>query len=119
MIHFSSKCYSELGNVWLVLLKTGFMFLGTKLVLVLPYSCYLSAKATKCVFLDYSRLHKGYRYYSPDINRYFISVDATFFEDSSFSSAARPPVSNVLSISLILQSLDFPSPPTDVVIRPL
>ena len=74
----------------------------------------LSVKATKCVFLGYSRLQRSYRCYSPDINCYFISVDVTFFEDSSsFSSAARPSVSNVLS------SLDFPPPPTDVVTRPL
>ena len=29
----------------------------------------LSAKATKCVFLGYSRLQRGYRCYSPNINR--------------------------------------------------
>ena len=39
----------------------------------------LSAKSTKCVFLGYSHLQRGYRCYSPDINRYFISVDVTFF----------------------------------------
>ena len=80
----------------------------------------LSAKVTKCVFLGYSRLQRGYRYYSPDTNRYFISVDVTFYEDSSFfSSSARPSVPDVLSIPLILPSPDFPSPPTDVVTRPL
>ena len=80
----------------------------------------LSTKATKCVFLGYSRLHMGYYCYSPDINRYFISVDVTFFEDSSFfSSTARPPVPDVLSIPFVLQSPDFPSPPTDAVTRPL
>ena len=79
----------------------------------------LSAKATKCVFLGYSRLQRGYRCYSPDINRYFISTDVTFFENSSFfSSVARPPMSDVLSIPLVLQSPDFPSPPTDAVTRP-
>ena len=80
----------------------------------------LSAKATKCVFLGYSRLQRGYRCYSPDINRYFISVDITFFENSSFFSyAARPPIQNVLSIPLVLPSPNFPSPPTYVVTRPL
>ena len=53
----------------------------------------LSAKATKCVFLGYSR--------------YFIFADVTFFEDSSFFSF------------LVLPSPDFPSPPPDVVTRPL
>ena len=80
----------------------------------------LSVKATKYVFFGYSRLQRGYRCYSPNINRYFISVDVTFFEDSSFfSSAGRPPVLDVISIPLVLPSPDFPSPPTDVVTQPL
>ena len=78
----------------------------------------LFAKATKCVFLGYSRLQRGYHCYFPDTNRYFISTDVTFFKDSSFfSSAVRPSVPNVLSIPLALPSLDFPSPPTEVVTR--
>ena len=39
----------------------------------------LSAKAMKCVFLSYSQLQRGYRCYSPDTHRYFVSVDVTFF----------------------------------------
>ena len=73
----------------------------------------------KCVFLGYSCLQRGYHCYSPDINRYFISVDVTFFEDFSFSSTARPLVQDVLSIPLILPSPNFPSPPTNAVTRPL
>ena len=76
-------------------------------------------KAMKCVFLGYSRLQRGYRCYSPDTNRNFISADVTFFEDSSFSSAVRPSAPYVLSIPLVLSSLDFPSPPINVVTRPL
>ncbi|RVW51674.1 Retrovirus-related Pol polyprotein from transposon RE1 [Vitis vinifera] len=38
------------------------------------------SKATKCIFLGYSRLQKGYRCYSPDTHRYFLSADVTFFE---------------------------------------
>ena len=80
----------------------------------------LSAKATKCVFLGYSHLlQRGYRCYSPDTNRYFISDDVTFSEDSSFSSAVRPSAPNVLSIPLVLPFPDFHSPPTIVVTRPL
>ena len=75
----------------------------------------LSTKATKCVFLGYSRIQRGYHYYSPDINHYFISADITFFEDSSFSSATHPSIPDVLSIPLVLPSPDFPSPPTDAV----
>ena len=80
----------------------------------------LSAKATKCVFLGYSRLQRGYRCYSPDINRYFISVDVTFFEDSSFfSSTAHLFVPDVLSIHLVLPTPDFPTPPTNAMTQPL
>ena len=48
----------------------------------------LSVNATKCVFLGYSRLQRGYRCYSPDINRYFIYADVSFLENSSFFSFA-------------------------------
>ncbi|RVW27700.1 Retrovirus-related Pol polyprotein from transposon RE2 [Vitis vinifera] len=62
----------------------------------------LSAKATKCIFLGYSRLQKGYRCYSPDTHRYFLSVDVTFFEDSPFfSSSESLPISEVLPLPYI------------------
>ena len=80
----------------------------------------LSTKTTKRVFLGYSRLHKGYLCYSPNFTRYFISTDGTFFEDSTFfSSTTRHPISDVLSIPLVLPSQDFPSPPTNVMTQPL
>ena len=79
-------------------------------------SCYLINLSFASLLLH----QRGYRCYSPNINRYFISVDVTFFENSSFfSSAARPLVSDVLSIPLVLPSPDFPSPPTNVMTRPL
>ena len=79
----------------------------------------LSAKATKCVFLGYSRLQRGYRCYSTDTNRYFISADVTFFEGSSFfSSEEHPYVSDVLHVPLVLPPPDFPSSPTDAMTRP-
>ena len=62
----------------------------------------LSAKATKCIFLGYSRLPKGYRCYAPETHRYFLSVDITFFEDSPFfSSSMSLLVSKVLPLSII------------------
>ena len=80
----------------------------------------LFSKATKCVFLGYSRFQMGYRCYSIDTNRYFISVDVTFFEGSSFfSSEEHPHVSDVLHVPLVLPPLDFPSPLMNVVTRPL
>ena len=45
----------------------------------------LSAKATKCIFLGYSRLQTGYRCYSPQTHRYFLSADVTFFEETPSS----------------------------------
>ena len=39
----------------------------------------LYAKATKCIFLGYSRLQRGYYFYSPDTHRYFVSANVTFF----------------------------------------
>ena len=63
----------------------------------------LSAKATKCIFLGYSRLQKGYRCYSPQTHRYFLSADVTFFEDSPFffSSSESLPVTEVLPLPTI------------------
>ncbi|RVW33465.1 Retrovirus-related Pol polyprotein from transposon RE2 [Vitis vinifera] len=69
----------------------------------------LSAKAMKCLFLGYSRLQKGYRCYSLETHRYFISADVTFFEDSPFFSTTSEslPVSEVLLLPIVS--------PTDVV----
>nr|CAN63852.1 hypothetical protein VITISV_004832 [Vitis vinifera] len=74
----------------------------------------LSAKAMKCLFLGYSRLQKGYRCYSLETHRYFISADVTFFEDSPFFSttSASLPVSEVLPIPIV-------SPPDAMPPRPL
>ena len=52
----------------------------------------LSAKATKCIFLGYSRLQRGYHCYSPDIHRYFVSVDVTFSNILLSSLPHRLPV---------------------------
>ena len=57
----------------------------------------LSSKATKCVFLDYSRLQRGYRYYSPDTHRYFV----TFFENSSIFPTTHSPRLDVISLPLL------------------
>ncbi|RVW48502.1 Retrovirus-related Pol polyprotein from transposon TNT 1-94 [Vitis vinifera] len=74
----------------------------------------LSAKAMKCLFLGYSRLQKGYRCYSLETYRYFISADVTFFEDSPFFSTTSEslPVSEVLPIPIV-------SPPDAMPPRPL
>ena len=62
----------------------------------------LSAKATKCIFLGYSRLQKGYRCYSPQTHQYFLSAYVIFFKDSLiFSSTESLPVIEVLSLPII------------------
>jgi hypothetical protein len=43
----------------------------------------LSPRSRKCIFLGYSRTQKGYRCYSPESHRYFVSTDVTFFEFTS------------------------------------
>ena len=73
----------------------------------------LSTRATKCIFLGYSRLQKSYRCYSSETHRYFLSADVTFFEDSPFFSISESlPVSEVLPLPII-------SPPDVVPSRPL
>jgi len=44
----------------------------------------LSARSIKCVFLGYSRLQKGYRCYSPDTKKYYMTAHVTFVEQSTF-----------------------------------
>ena len=70
--------------------------------------------------MGYSRLQRGYSCYSTDTNRCFIFADVIFFQGSSFfSSEEHSHVFNVLHVSLVLPPLDFLSPPTDAVTRPL
>ena len=63
----------------------------------------LSAKATKGIYLGYSRLQKGYRCYSPQTHRYFLSADVT----SSRTHPSPPPP----SLFMLLKSYPFPSSP--------
>ena len=79
----------------------------------------LSAKAMKSVFLGYSRLQRGYRYYSPDTHRYFVSTDVTFFENSSMFPITQPPSSNVISLPLLYPIPDTLFVPSATLPRPL
>ena len=80
---------------------------------VRPQVTKLDPKSLKCVFLGYSRLQKGYRCFSPDLNRYLVSTDVTFHERTpSFSST---PLSqgeeDDLLIYTVSRSKSLPSPP--------
>lgn len=46
----------------------------------------LVAKSLKCVFLDYSSIQKGYHCYCPQLQRYLVFADVTFFESNPFFS---------------------------------
>ena len=64
------------------------------------------------VSLDYSRLQQGYRCYSPDTHRYFISADVTFFDNSSMFSINHPLNSDVISLTFLYSVPDTsPVPP--------
>ena len=45
----------------------------------------LDPKSLKCIFLDYSRVQKGYRCYCPSLRKYLVFADVTFLENISFS----------------------------------
>ena len=79
----------------------------------------LSVKAMKCVFLCYSRLQLGYRCYSPDIHRYFVFTDVTFFNNSFMFPTTHPLSSNVTSLPLLYPVLDTSSIPPATPSRPL
>ena len=79
----------------------------------------LSAKATKCVFLGYSRLQRGYRGYSLNTHRYFVFVDVTFFENSSTFPTTHPSSSDVISQPLLYPIPVTSSVPSATLPRPL
>ncbi|KAJ7971561.1 Retrovirus-related Pol polyprotein from transposon TNT 1-94 [Quillaja saponaria] len=90
---------------------------------LIPGQDKLSFKSFKCIFLGYSRLQKGYKCYCPDKNRYFISVDVTFFEESSFFPSTipeSPSISEALSVPYLgpndcVSSASLPDLPADIV----
>jgi len=64
----------------------------------------LFARALKCVFLGYSRLQKGYRCYSPETKKYYMSANVTFFEQTPyFSSSIQDAhvIQKILPISVV------------------
>ena len=73
----------------------------------------------RSVFLGYSRLQRGYRCYSPDTHRYFVSADVTFFENSFMFSINHPPSSDVISLPLLYPVSDTSLVPPATPPRPL
>ncbi|WVY93382.1 hypothetical protein V8G54_032470 [Vigna mungo] len=73
----------------------------------------LSPRSHKCVFLGFPRSQKGYKCFSPSLNRHFISADVTFDESSFYfsqlSSSYVPPPTTV-DIPIVCDPLDSHSP---------
>ena len=46
----------------------------------------LDPRSLKCIGLGYSTTQKGYKCYSSEKRKYFISMGVTFFEDQPFFS---------------------------------
>jgi len=77
----------------------------------------LSPKSHKCVFLGFTRSQKGYKCFSPSLNRYFISANVTISESSLYFKSCPSPFmssSNQVNIPLVVPSApkDSPLPPT-------
>ena len=50
-----------------------------------PHVSKLNLKSLKCIFVSYSQVQKGYRCYCPNLQKYLVSVDVTFLENTPFS----------------------------------
>jgi len=80
----------------------------------------LSARSHKCVFLGFTRSQKGYKYFSPLLNRYFIFADVTFTESSFyFKSSSSPLMSSsnqthipIVCDSHVMSNVPIESPPS-------
>lgn len=58
-------------------------------------------KSLKCIFLGYSHTQKGHRYLCPQLQRYIVSSDVTFFEPHSFS------LPSCYLMTMVLQMLEI------------
>ena len=52
----------------------------------------LCPRSHKCVFLEFTRSQKGYKCFSPFLNRYFVSADVTFDEFSLYFKSQSSPL---------------------------
>jgi len=82
----------------------------------------LSPRSHKCVFLVFTRSQKGYKYFSPFLNRYFVSTEVTFDEFSLYFKSQSSPLTpsnpdnshstfNVLIVCDLLTVSSSPSVP--------
>ena len=78
----------------------------------------LDPKSLKCIFLGYSRVHKGYWCYCHTLRRYFVSTDITFFEATLFSLSS-PVTSQGEDDDLLVYTITLPAPtPAPILVKP-
>ena len=78
----------------------------------------LSPRSHKCVFLGFTRSQRGYKCFSPFLNRYFVSADVTFNEFSFYFKSQSSPLtpsnpdnsSNTFNIPIVCDPLTVSSP---------
>jgi len=73
-----------------------------------------SPRSDKCVFLGFIISQKGYKCFSPSLNRYFVSTNVTFNKSSIYfksSSHSTESPSNIVNIPMICDLLGVPCTP--------
>jgi hypothetical protein len=65
-------------------------------------TCKLAFRSTKCVFLGYSAMHKGFKYLEPSTGRVYISRDVTFDESVFPFSNLHPNAGALLHKEILL-----------------
>jgi len=81
----------------------------------------LSVQSHKCVFLGFTRSQKGYKCFSPSLNRYFIFADVTFTEPSFYFKSLFSPLassSNQIHIPVVCDSPVVPNIPMESSLSP-
>jgi hypothetical protein len=52
----------------------------------------LDARALRCVFVGYGTHQKGYKCYHPPTQKFFVTMDVSFFEDACYFSSTEAPL---------------------------
>ncbi|XP_062104310.1 uncharacterized protein LOC133815489 [Humulus lupulus] len=81
---------------------------------VCPHFTKLDPKSLKFIFLGYSRLQKGYRCYCPSLNKYLVSIDVTFLEDTPYFPSLPIPTCQGEDDDLLVYSITSFSPDLDL-----